>query len=379
MRKILLILVLVVGLFAEDGYIPRVERDIGTYYSAILASDGKSFYTLKKDLVTHWQLNPIKKLDSFRTGIKPVDENKLGYNIHVTADKSKMVINSQDEIQLWDLKTKKQIKKLKVKTVWGLMDEETFITIDENRVITKYDTKTLKILQTKQLKDPCDNWSDPYGNSCHSKPVFMIKSEDKLIYFSENYLLFLEKNSLDITKDIKTGVMGLSSMDYKTLYYIPMSKPQPSKMINIKNKKIDSIKSYDFISYSNKHYLLGSFRAKGLKISSYYKYLSLAATAYRPTPSSRRILHYAFFDNKREKPIATFLQFKDGEWILIDVDGYFEASSKKVKKYLTMRKHYKTYRRPNTTVLKNIFSDKGLKISDEIYKKYNKKINLKVK
>ena len=368
MKKIILILVLAIGLYANNGYIPRVERGVGTYQSAILAPDGKSFYTLKKDLVTHWQLNPIKRLDYFRTGIKSTSENNH-YNIHVTSDKSKIIINSKEEILLWDLKTKKQIKKLKVKTVWGLMDDNIFITIDENRVITKYDTKTLKIFQTKQLKDPCDNWSDPYGNSCNSIPSFMIKSEDKLIYFSENYFLFLEEDSLDIKKSIKVGIAGLASMDYKSLYYISMDAPR-SKMINIKNEKVNLIESVNLTHYYNEHYLLGSFRGKGLRISSRYNYLSFAGTAYRPTSSSRRIFHYAFFNNKKEKPLATFLQFEDGEWILIDVDGYFETSSDKAKKYLTMQKHFKYFKKyPKTKE----FRTKGLLISDEISKNTIKK------
>ena len=118
MKKILLIFVLVVGLFGsetEEIGKPFIEKGQGLVKSAVLDPDGEHFYTLKGETVTKWQLEPIKKVYSFKTGVEPAIFS-IGYQISVTPDSKKMILRSMDTIVLLDLENKKIIKSVKEKT-----------------------------------------------------------------------------------------------------------------------------------------------------------------------------------------------------------------------------------------------------------------------
>ena len=125
MKKLLLILILVVGLFGSDSEeigIPYVEKGKGTIQSAVLDPDGEHFYTLKGETVTKWQLEPIKVVYSFKTGLTskerfmklPSNCNKMrdDYHISISSNSEKMIIRNKNEITLWNLNSKKLIKKI---------------------------------------------------------------------------------------------------------------------------------------------------------------------------------------------------------------------------------------------------------------------------
>lgn len=376
MKKLLVILFFCVGVFAqEEIWIPYVEQSRGVIDSAILAADGRSFYTLKGDLVTHWQHTPVKRLNSFKTGIKPVNKRWLGFNIHVTPDQSKLILNSNNEVNLWSLKTNKLIKRIKVKTVWGMLNGPTFITIDENRTITTWDTQTLNRVSSTTLFPSLDSQNYDY------KPTFMIANSKILVVYLKSYLVFLDLDTLQVRKTIRKYTGAATSIDKRFIYYLIYTNDQHRLLkMNIDTEEVIQLKREPntiFTTENRDEYRFSYINRPFIRISSVVGALSLVSVGIRSTPLSQVKGRYGFINNETVTLVGTFFQYKDGEWIMIDKDGYFEASNN-AKKYLKMIKPTS-----NSLLLpdgnyhiKHI--EKNYPISNEIYKKYNKKINLKV-
>lgn len=90
MKKIVLVLLFVFSLYAgENEEIGRIhfgslyDSKFGKIDSATLSNSAEKLYTLKGDLVTGYETNPMKKIFSFHTGIEEVHN---GYRILVTQD-----------------------------------------------------------------------------------------------------------------------------------------------------------------------------------------------------------------------------------------------------------------------------------------------------
>ncbi len=62
MQKIVLILLFVVSVFGSDDElgVPVIDWKEAPIESAVLASDGKSFYTLQGTDLIQWNLSPLK-------------------------------------------------------------------------------------------------------------------------------------------------------------------------------------------------------------------------------------------------------------------------------------------------------------------------------
>lgn len=392
MKKIFLVLLFAFSLFAgesEEIGVSYIEKNGGELDSAVLAPDGKSFYTLKGDLVTQWQLNPIQKLMSFKKTAKEFPDTQT-YNIHITSDQSKMVIHSHEEIELWDLRSKQRINQVKAKTAWGLMDESVFITIDENRHINKWDTNSLKKILNKQLPDPCRSSTI---DRCSSRPHFMIFSNNTLAYVSMDYVVFLDKNSLNIIESIEKVHFGVAmSLDRQFLYFefdrenFPDFYKPMEEQSKIWEVEIDSVQkrqvSVEYIlgnprSWTTKYFYPKYMNYWDSKTSSSCQTLSLVHTRYLPTNPfpGGRYYGYGFFNNKTNQPLATFFQYEDGEWILIDPKGFYEASPN-IKEHLKFKKQPKLEKVYGSDTLRLRYPS-GFDLSEKNYHYYNKKIILK--
>ena len=139
MKKILLLLILALGLFgAESEEIgkPYVDKSEGFIQSAVLAPDGESFYTLKGDLITQWQLSSLKRLNSFKIDIDS-KVGRFGYQISVTSDGKKMILRSSEDIMFVNLDNNNLNKKIKYDSDMGVISGTTFISISsKDRKVT---------------------------------------------------------------------------------------------------------------------------------------------------------------------------------------------------------------------------------------------------
>lgn len=378
-KNIFLVFLLVLSLFAGenfDDFVPDIEYFSGDIDSAVLAPDGKSFYTLKDGLVTHWKLNPIERVDSFITDAKQVKRDwQHMYNMHITDDASKLVINSPLSIQVWDLENRKLIVKKEVKTSYGVMLNSNFYTISQDRSLIQWNLKNLEIKQQKKFSDLCIGREE---TSCKNEPYAMFGDGNILAISSRNFISLVNTETLNSIKDIYKAfarVISLS-LDGKYLYYI--AKPSPSNfaeerppvvrleistgLINLvsplyvhtaqmTSALMDSVSRYDSS--------MPQMYPTGLSIANN---LVLARTVFKISRGRSTSNGYGFFNAKSKEVLGQFFQFEDGEWILMDIKGYFEASNN-ARKHLLMRqkKH-----------LENEYP-----INDAIYNKYNKYIILK--
>ncbi|HQS67589.1 MAG TPA: hypothetical protein PLM93_10450 [Sulfuricurvum sp.] len=131
MKKILLVLLFAFSLFAEESEeigVPKFDRDQGVVDSAVLAPDGKSFYTLKDNYFIHWSLSPLKKLEQWELSLAPLESMKNVKNVknhrdvYLLNDETKVLIISRDELVLYDLKSKQIEKQLPYKNLSHSLD-----------------------------------------------------------------------------------------------------------------------------------------------------------------------------------------------------------------------------------------------------------------
>ena len=102
--------------------ISQIPKSYGLLDSAVVAPDKKSFYTLKDGVVTHWQLHPIKKLNSFQSNIHNeqlyVSQDMKDYYKHnkyannkpkLSFLGDKLKIESNKVVEHWDVNSNKLV------------------------------------------------------------------------------------------------------------------------------------------------------------------------------------------------------------------------------------------------------------------------------
>lgn len=352
MRMLLGVLIFFVSVFAQEEIgIPYIPKGVGQIDSAVLSPDGKSFYTLKDELISQWQLNPIKKIMSFKASLKSVSEKYSGLNIHITSDQTKMIISSKEEIQLWDLKTKKLIHKKKIKSVWGLIHGDVFITIDEMQNIVKWDTKSLNIIKRVYINEL-------------SVPHFLVQRGNVLVCVNNFQLLTLDIETLKVLDKIQVYGNLYLSIDQKYFYYNVQVKVSnkwqlESRKLNIETGEKSKI-SNDWSKNITKSLLArASFFKFPPMIESWSNDYLLTYTKLKVTSVSKPEYRYGLFNIKTRKLIGTFLQFENDEGLFISPDGKFQAT-KDVSKYIKMK----------------MTTRKVVPINEETYNKYNKDLIL---
>ncbi|HQS65710.1 MAG TPA: hypothetical protein PLM93_00805 [Sulfuricurvum sp.] len=128
MKKILLVLLFAFSLFAgerEEIVEPYFDLEQGMIDSAVLATDGKSFYTLKDNYFIHWSLSPLKKLQQWELPLVPLEhiaQAKNHRDVYLLNDETKVLIISRDELVLYDLKSQKIEKQLPFKNLSHSVD-----------------------------------------------------------------------------------------------------------------------------------------------------------------------------------------------------------------------------------------------------------------
>jgi len=350
MKKIIiLMMVLVVSLFAGNDKeigVPYVERGQGSIQSAVLDPDGEHFYTLKDEIISKWQLSPIKKINSFipkfKSSKNAKQKNKDNlyrdiYHMDITDDSKKMIFRNTYDIFIWDLENNRLMKRIEKRTKWGIIDNSTYKTLNINSKYeidyTEWDIESLKIIKST------------VEHAIYTPMYFSINS-NVLTMFANNYVIFLDKNNLSVklSVHVDNNKLCFSNIKQTNLYCNGNENINMSNGIVEKYKKNDIGKKY-YYGYSH-------------RMASSVKQLSLIPKDLLIQISKESKAPYTFYNNKNDKKIAEFYLFENFEWML-KKGRYFQASSN-AKQYLKMR----------TT------SRKIVPINNETYNKYNKKINL---
>lgn len=150
MKKILLVLLFVVSVFADNVQIPYIQSSNGKITSAVLMPNCEGFYTYKYGKVTRWKLNPIQPVESFMIH-KNIKRSSpfLKRNIFITKDGKRLIFKSRNILQLWDLKTKKLLKEIKEKyTFWlAAYSDYGLVLLDYKSKLQLLDDKTFEVLK----------------------------------------------------------------------------------------------------------------------------------------------------------------------------------------------------------------------------------------
>ena len=360
----------------EDSFFPNIKGRAGQLDGAVITPNGNSFYTLKGELVTHWRLNPIKRLSSFNTGAIAKDEHHR-YTMHITDDAKKLVLNSPTQIQLWDLKDNSLVIKKDVNITSGVMLESDFYTINKDRTLIKRSTKDLHVIKKKTFPNLCND-KKYLERACEDEPYAILGYGKNLVFCSYTFvkLVSLSNMSKIQKKYVKRASTIAVSIDQQYIYWIingytdgVVAENRPDlKRLDIKTGETQlasplyihrSRKVSHLRDYVNEYSTL-SFQRFPKGLSSSVNGISLVQSRFKPAPSFFKKRRFGFFNTKTKEIIGKFFQFEDGEWILLNKNGYFEGS-KNAREHLLMRNKARI-RYP---------------ISDEIYKKFNKKIIIK--
>lgn len=326
MKEILLILILTVGLFgseAEEIGRPYIDNDNGFIHSAVLAPDGNSFYSLKDDLVTKWQLSPIKKLLSFRTGIVNFARYK-GYQIQVSGDNKRIILYSFKEIQLWDIKSKEHLKTIKEDLTLGTSSKYGFLALTKDNYLHIWSDKDLKLLKTMKI-----NRDDKYSDNI--LPYNMINGDNILCINYSLDGLFLD---LDTLKVIDT--FSNDTEEDRKIQRFKISKDKQVYGDKYASKYYPNIwDTYMRYIWYERHFSTFS-SVKYLRIRD--KTRTSEIVLYKPRDRSEYRLQKSFINKhgEKKKTAYSFYQFDD-TWILHDKRKRFFTGSGNIRKYLKMK------------------------------------------
>ena len=340
MRVLILIFILLSGVFADEKvWVPYVERDTGKIDSAVLALDGKSFYTLKDGLITRWQLNPIKRIQSFQTDIK-IGRNRIGNplyrNIFIVDDGKKIIFWTQQNIYLIDLKKETILKELTVNTIGSQLIANEFVTLTKESVMTKYDVNSLKITLSKKI--PLDT------SKCVPTDLtfFMMVGSKNFIYFSgSGNLARVKTKNLELLDERRGTDIRYDSVN-KHLYFLSRARYGKCRddysecrwQINIEDGtevKLSSIKE-TLVKNSLANIIL---EEKKLPRAP-YSVRNLESKVAEGLQLLRANQQVNIYDRQSRKYIGRFYQFDNYEWIVQNRSKqYFDLSSN-AKKYLYM-------------------------------------------
>jgi len=216
MRKLFFVIIFTFSLFADAGeeigvpsYPSTIDMRKNFIESAVLSSDGKSFYTLQGQDLIHWNLSPLKKLEAWAV---PLPELTVGKNvnrfhsIYLLENETKVLITSMEGLMIYDLQTRKVEKETAYSSYATVKDGDLLYL---THLTPRYDHDTydvdLEVWQLPELKrvrtvSLSDMTSDSGYKMIKLKGNLMV-GRDVIYYFGARQLLemvILDKKSLTI-------------------------------------------------------------------------------------------------------------------------------------------------------------------------------------
>ena len=350
MIKLLITLLLVIAVRAEEIGVPYVEKKQGLIQSAVLAPDGNSFYTLKDDLVTKWQLSPIKKLLSFETSIV-YQSHSDEYQINVSKDNKRVIHYSLKEIQLWDIENKKHLKTVKENLSLGASSQYGFLALTKSNMLHIWDDKDLTLLKTIKIEHDYEWEGARYSYN-------MINGNNMLFI---NYVVDGLFFNLDTLKIVDT-ISNITDEDNKirNAYGHTISKYRQKYM----NKYANKFNPYLWRTYMKfiwEERYFSTISSYALLTSNDTKFKNEIAL-YKLSNNSQYFFAKVFFnqEGKHKRKLYRFYQFKDA-WVLMDIRKQYFTGAGNIKKYVKMKTK----------------DGKIIPINNATFKKYNKNIDLK--
>ena len=219
MRKILLVLLFVVSVFGSDEEIgkPVIDWEKGQIESAVLASDGKSFYTLQGQDLIHWSLSPLKKLESWEVPLKKITTGKKQNRFHdiwFLDNYTKVLVTSIEGMMIYNLQTKKIEKEISY-NIYSLVKDGDFIYLTHPTLIKgnkynidfeKWSVPELKRVNSVNITGMWEKYIgicyiDEAGTESHECPINNLESfalGRKNIYYPTIYgsAIVLDKSTL---------------------------------------------------------------------------------------------------------------------------------------------------------------------------------------
>jgi len=365
MKHIILIILLTLGIWAEEVGVPYVDyshiniQEFAGHRKVMVSSANNTLIKLApKGKFTVWSLQPFQKKDEFTV--------PYATWFYLSEDMKKIIVSTYNDFAkpseniantvIWDLDKKKQIIEFPYESHGAIMIDKKLFIMEKNSCLHVYDSNSFKEFDsielnvTTILRRTFSASVQGYGKEIKDQPwgLDLSKNNDRLIISYSNNTVVLDTKTLQILKSIKFNnlLVMYSYMDKeKDMYYHGKQYQIDLKTLNV--RELDDTSQNKI--YEKLDNLIGE--------NSFYH-------GDIPDPD-KRIFAYGhkqfikLIDSKTLNTYATFSEFANGEWIVITPDGYFDGSPNS-RQYLSIK----------------TLSGESVPIDDATFNKYHKKINL---
>ena len=200
MKKVLLVLLFVISVFGSDDEIgiPAIKDNI--IESAVLNTSGKSFYTLKDERLTYWNLSPLKKLKVWEIS-KPKVEH-MGRDIYFIDNYTKVLLLSDIEFMIYNLQTNEIEKKVKFKSFQAKKHENYIYSFSVKEkiesheygdqyiiILDVWDAKTLEKIKSINISEMSEEFLPTQEVPLYSQGISTIYKRGN-VFFAEDIFYY---------------------------------------------------------------------------------------------------------------------------------------------------------------------------------------------
>ncbi len=349
MKFLYLFLIIFSCLSAQEIGVPYVDARGAVAQSAALSPDGETFYTYANNTLTHWSLNPVKVLESVRIEDKDFLNQRL-VNIYTTPDPNKIVFYQyKHSLAVYDIQKNSFVAKLHSPIQYADVIGSNIIVVDQNDTIMQLDISNLQIKKQTQLPRKqlnCDECSDsPYG-------IFKSSNEKTFTLVTGIRFVVVDGNSLDVLKEI---------ISYNKSFYFSLTKK-----ILVGQEASINIDSFETVSGAMVENSSTFVKDAEWTTNSTVNNIALQNGTHRQRAC-------IFHNTKSGKLLAELYQYKDGSWIIMTPDGYFDRSEGSLRYLKKKLSSGTTFSTPNGMIRTPPTLDRA---DDAMIQKYHKPIFL---
>jgi len=352
MKSLLAILFLSSILFANEAGQPfaldvplktKWKEKLPYFYEASYLADKEILFSIERPALTLslWGFNPLQKLKTQTI----VDENI--YNFWLGSDKNLVVLMQSITafgFSVLDIKQRKIIGSIRHnEKIYNIIITPKGLVTRDNKKLILWDTKTFKKREIIQLN------KSGYDNGIFYKPYFLMLSKDEktLVTIDENKMVYIDMEKFEVIKTVT---------HFETTYYTGVDKgvfyyqnDEGSFKLDIQKDSSEKIDKY----WIKEH----KFELKKRKLSHPAKPMGLSGDAKYIVKAVKGKIE--IYSRKDASLLVTIHSYKDGRWIAITPDGYFDLSNN-TREYLRVES----------------ISGAPILINDITYNKYHRELNL---
>jgi hypothetical protein len=313
-------------LCAEEIGVPYVDPRKAVAQSATLSPDGETFYTYANNTLTHWSLNPIRKLKTIIID-KEKDFSQSLIKFSFLSNKRLLLFATNEKLATFDVQTNTFLQVLDINA--SLVD-----TLFDNILLIERNGKS-KILSPNNLKSIIEGELSLYYkiHNTNLKSIhLLVKNDDQ-----ETFKIKLDNRSMIVNSNTLIPISEFVSEGYSP--------------VSIQKSHLSMVKLAQEGAWRQK---------KGKGNQSLNK-------IWRTFSSTNNFLFfdeigddfYVLYDKQTQKKLFTYSYFQNDNWLIITPDGYFDGSPES-RQYLYMKTS----------------SGESVPIDDATYNKYHKPIYL---